>query len=163
MLHWLWQAAFRLNYQSNSITFPFSDMPIMFKDNEFSSGRYTCQHMCLREVRRLKIVGRTWHMRNKGTYYFNKKNKMNQIHVLRSRIDFLFIYVRHNSQSQTRLYHHQPTLLHHPATFLPVSGSFTTVVTLEMFSPTVGNHNGCMHYGTWPMLRLIKIWYIWHP
>jgi len=128
MLHWLWQAAFHLNYPSNSITFPFSDVPIMFKDNEFSSGRYTCQRVCLREVRRLKIVGRTWHVRNKRTYYFNKKNnKMNQAHMLSSHTDFLFICVHHNSQSQTRLYNHQPTLLHHPATFLPVSGCFMAV------------------------------------
>jgi hypothetical protein len=149
MLHWLWQAAFHLNYLSNSITFPFSDVPSMFKDSECSNGRYTCQHVCLREVRRLKIVGRTWHIRNKGTHSFNKKNnKMNQAHMLCSRTVFVFIYVHHNSQSQTRLYNHQPTL-HHPATFLPVSGSFMAVVTLQMFPPTVGKLQ-CL-YALWDM------------
>lgn len=98
MLYWLWQAAFHLNYPSNSITFPFSGMPIMFKDNEFSSGRYTCQHVCLREVRRLKTVGRTWHIRNKETYYFNNKKKTRwikptrSVHILTS-ISYVFITI----------------------------------------------------------------------
>lgn len=60
---------------------------------------------------------------------------MNQASTLSSHTDFPFIYVHHNSQSQTRLYNHQPTQLHHPATFLPVSSCFMAVVTLQMFSP----------------------------
>jgi hypothetical protein len=63
-----------------------------------------------------------------------KSNKINQAHTLSSRTEFLFIYARHNSQPQTRLYNRQPTQLHQPATFFPVSGSFMAVVTLHVFS-----------------------------
>lgn len=149
MVHLLWQALFHIIYMSNSITFPFSDVSSVFKDNEFSIGWYTCQHVCLREVRRLKIVGRTWHIRNKGAPNYKKNNKINQAHMLSSCTDFLFIYVHHSSHSQTRLYHHQPTQLHHPATFLPVSGRFMALITLQMFSLTVGKSQ--YSYALWDM------------